>query len=322
MKIAPKAAEQYLVAPDRQHRALLLYGQDGGLVRSRAKRAAAAVLGDHAENPFALVELEEATLLADPVRLSDELLAISMLSPKRVVIIQGGDKITGIIGDAAAHAGVQAFLVVCAGELSPRSSLRAWFEKAADCAALPCYLDEAQDIQALARQAFAAAGIRAGRGVVEYLSQQLGNDRGVTRQEIEKLMIYAGDSGEITLADAEALVDYNREANFDELAHAAADRSVQALDAMVGRFARAAASPVGYIRALMRYFNRLYYIRGQMAGGRSAEEIIAGLRPPVFFRNVPIITRHAKSWDTPQLARALQLLLQAELACKTSDLPP
>lgn len=322
MKIAPKLIEPYLAAPARQHRALLLYGPDGGLVRARARRAAAVVLGDAAKDPFALVEMEEAALLADPARLSDELLAISMLSPKRVILLSGGDKLAGIVEEAAPHAGEAAFLIVCAGELSPRSGLRAWFEKGADVAALPCYHDEAGNVQALARQAFSSAGIRAENGVIEYLSQQLGNDRGVTEREIEKLITYAGPNGTLSLAEAGQLVDYNRESNFDDLCHAAADRNVQALDAILQQLLREAASPVGYIRALMRYFNRLYYIRGQMSGGKSAEEVIAALRPPVFFKNVPIITRHAKAWDTPKLAKALQLLTQAELACKTSDLPP
>ena len=52
-----------------------------------------------------------------------------------------------------------------------------------------------------------------------------------------------------------------------------------------------------------------------------ADAVIQGLRPPVFFRQIPILTRHAQNWNTEALVKALRLLINAELACKTSDLP-
>ena len=42
-------------------------------------------------------------------------------------------------------------------------------------------------------------------------------------------------------------------------------------------------TPVAYLRALQRYFNRLYYIRSQMSAGHNADQVIRELRPPVFF---------------------------------------
>jgi DNA polymerase III delta subunit len=41
----------------------------------------------------------------------------------------------------------------------------------------------------------------------------------------------------------------------------------------------------------------------------------------VFFRQVPIMTRHVQNWPLPGIAKALRLLANAELSCKTSDLP-
>ncbi|NBO18922.1 MAG: DNA polymerase III subunit delta, partial [Proteobacteria bacterium] len=54
----------------------------------------------------------------------------------------------------------------------------------------------------------------------------------------------------------------------------------------------------------------------------SAEAVVQGLRPPVFFRQAPILTRHAQTWQLPHILRALQLLINAELACKSTDIPP
>lgn len=322
MKIAPKLVESYLGKPEAAHRAILLYGPDTGRVRDGAKRLIAALLGQN-HDPFALAEPTEAALLADPALLADELSAISMMAPRRVLLIRGaGDKLTRVIEGAAAHFNPDCTLLVCGEELNARSSLRAWFEKTPHAAAIACYHDEVRDVQEVIRKTFEAAQIRADRDATEYLAQQLGNDRYVTYQELEKLITYAGEARQLSLADVQALVDYNRETSFDDMVNAVADRNLKSLESTLTLLLREGAQPVAYLRALQRYFNRLYAIRAQMQAGQSAESVIQGLRPPVFFRQVPILTRHVQSWSSDQIVRALRLLINAELACKTSDLPP
>jgi DNA polymerase-3 subunit delta len=322
MKIAPRTVEAYMAKPDGQHRAMLFYGPDSGLVRERAKHMTGTFLGAKYD-PFAFTELTTAQLAADPALLADEIAAINMMAPKRVIMISdGGDKVLRFIEDAASCFHEHTLLIICGDELSTRSSLRLHFEKENNCAAIACYKDEARDVHEFIRKAFAAAGITAAHGVTDYLASQLGNDRGVTRQEIEKLITYAGEEKKLTLEDAQALVDYNRDTGFDELANAIADHNLQALDKTLALLISEGTQPVAYIRTLLRYFNRLYYIKSLMSTGQSADAVIQGLRPPVFFKQVPTLTRHAQNWSIEQICKAMKLLVAAELACKTSDLPP
>ncbi|NBX03147.1 MAG: DNA polymerase III subunit delta [Alphaproteobacteria bacterium] len=320
MKIAPKLVDNFLQKPDSVHKAALLYGPDSGGVRDRAKKMTAAILGANFD-PFALVELPESSLLADHALLSDELSAVSMMAPRRVILIRdGGDKLTKIIDGAASCFNADTFLIVMADELTPRSSLRAWFEKSDVAAALACYRDEVRDIQGLIRKAFDEAKLPLDREVGDYLASQLGNDRYVTYQELEKIITYAGGKP-VTLADVQALVDYNRETNLDDIVSAVADKNVIALEKMLMLFAREGMQPVAYLRALQRYFNRLYSLKAQVLAGYSADQVVAAIRPPVFFRQVPVLTRHIQNWSIDSITRALALLVSAELACKSSDTP-
>lgn len=321
MKLAARAVESFLQTPEAQSRAVLIYGVDGGLVRERANRIKRKILGE-SDDPFAFVEMDEARLLSDPAIFADELSAISLMGGKRLIWLRGaGDKSAKIIEAAAPlfHAGV--YVIVTADELPARSMLRALFESKPDMAALACYKDEARDVQEVVRKAFEEAGVRADRDVVQYLASQLGNDRYVTRQELEKIITYAGDQKSVSLADAQALVDYSRDTGMDDLCAAAADRNLAQLDAVLARLARDGAQPVAFLRALQRYFNRLYSLRSKVNAGLPADQAVASARPPVFFKQVPVMTRHLNNWDIPQLAKALKLLVEAELACKTTDLP-
>ncbi len=322
MKLAYRAVESFLRVPDSLHRACLVYGPDSGLVRERCWKIREAVLGKDAD-PFAFAEIDPGRLLEDPALLADEIRAVQMLAPKRLIFIRdAGDKLTRIIEDSAEYFHPEAFLLVAADELPTRSSLRAWFEKSENCAALACYRDEARDVQEVIRKTFGEAGLRADSEVVEYLSTQLGNDRYVTYQELQKIVLFAGETKTISLPEAQALVDYNRDTGLDDVVLAAADRDIGNLERVLQLAMREHTSPVSYLRALQRYFNRLYLLRSKADAGSNVDELIKSLRPPVFFKQVPALTRHVHGWALPQIIKALKLLVSAELACKTSDLPP
>lgn len=321
MKLTYKTIETFLRAPGKEHRACLVYGPDSGLVRERCKQIREAFLGKDADS-FALAELDMAKIMEDPALVADELRTVHMLADKRVVFVRSAtDKLTKIIEDAAEflHDGI--FLLVAGDDLSSRSSLRAWFEKAGNAASLPCYHDEARDVQQVIQKHFSAEAIVAEEGVIPYLIQQLGNDRYVTQQELAKICLYAGESKHITLADARALVGYNQEVDMDDVVHAVADRNLKEMDLVLQVQIRENPSPVPYLRALQRYFNRLYALRIEVDKGRDAESLIKAIRPPVFYKNVPVMVKHVQNWRLDQIVKALRLLIDAELVSKSSEMP-
>lgn len=301
---------------------MLIYGADSGLVRERNEKISKAILGADFSDPFAKLELSEAELLADPARLCDELSAVSMMNPRRVIIVRdAGNNFTKVIEPALPYLHKDNYLIILADELTGKSSLRLLFEKEQSCAALACYKDEMRDVSAVIRKKFDEAAISYDREVLDYLASQLGNDRYVTYQELDKLVLYAGDEKKITLEDARQLIDYNQALQLDDIVNSVADRNLAALEKNITQHLREGTQPIMYLRALQRYFNRLYAIRAQMDTGQSAESVVSSLRPPVFFKQQPVLIRHANSWGIENIVKALKLLITAELDCKTSDLP-
>ncbi len=165
---------------------MLIYGADSGLVRERSEKISKAILGADFSDPFAKLELSEAELLADPARLCDELSAVSMMNPRRVIIVRdAGNNFTKVIEPALPYLHKDNYLIILADELTGKSSLRLLFEKEQSCAALACYKDEMRDVSAVIRKKFDEAAISYDREVLDYLASQLGNDRYVTNQELD-----------------------------------------------------------------------------------------------------------------------------------------
>lgn len=322
MKLNTKSTAGFLAAPDKSCHACLVYGPDSGLVQEHGKAIRTKILGEKPDE-FAFIEMDGQRLQEDPSLLADELRTVYMLADKRLIFIRdASDKLLPAIENSLEHWHGGVFLLLAAGELPPRSSLRAWFEKAGNAAALPCYHDDVRSLRQLIQQTFTQWAIRADAETIDYLVQQLGNDRRVTLNELEKICLFAGKQGQLDVESARQLVDYNRESQFDDMAASLADRNLAALEKELQLAAQEQLSPVSYLRALQRYFNRLYYVRSLVDGGQPLDEAIQELKPPVFFKELPRFTRHAGQWDTASLAMALQRLVQAERACKTSDLPP
>lgn len=320
MKIAPRQAAEFLKNPSTAS-AVLLYGPDEGLGRERAQAVVAALLGAKPD-PMQKTEMSEAELLADPARLADELAALSLMADKRVVVLRdAGDKCTKAIEQALSGCSEPHYLVVQAGELTPRSSLRALFEGGSKLAALACYKDEIGDLNALLRARFAEAGVNIDRDALAFLAESLGNDRQVTQREIEKMILYAGPGGTLGLADTEALSAHNRELSLEAIAVAAADGDVRTLDALLNQAWREGTQAVAVLRSAQRYWQKLYAMKAAVAAGSSPEQAVAGARPPVFFRQVPVVTRHVRHYSIQDLAAALGALAEAELGSKGGAAP-
>src|SRR3546814_14924780 len=74
------------------------------------------------------------------------------------------------------------------------------FEADRNAAALACYHDDARSLETVVRAFFSEAGVGISREAVAFLASQLGGDRELTRRELEKVLLFAGD-GEVALAD-------------------------------------------------------------------------------------------------------------------------
>lgn len=327
-----KAIDAFVEKRDPKAPAILVYGPDLGLVRERADAIARQVCPDF-KDPFNYIELSDADLKGDPARLADEAAALSMMGGERVVRIRtNGESATAaaklvVEGLAGGHLKPTGIVLIEGGDLGKSSGLRKLFEGAKNAVALACYVDGAAGVRALASEAARAENLQFDRDALDLLVVLLGEDRGVSRAEMEKLVLYKGPKslreGQATISidDVRAtLVDTISDAA-GEAAAAAADGASARLALALYRSSMAGASAVGTVRALQREFARLKTARALMAEGASAESAMAKLRPPVFFMEQRAFAARLQRWTAPKIDAALDLLLDAELGAKSTGLP-
>jgi DNA polymerase-3 subunit delta len=321
VKIAANRLAEFLRQPPPELRAALFHGPDGGQIRERADRLAAAICADLAD-PFRVSELSAAILAADPARLADEVAAMSLTGGRRVVRIRDAtDGVTTLLAASLAGGRGDSLIVVEAGDLASRSSLRKLCETTAGAAAIACYADSPRDIADLIRETLGARRIAVSGDAQAYLVARLGGDRLVTRQELEKLTLYAGDGGRIELADAVACIGETNSISVEELVYAAADGDPARLDGALLRCLQEGQAPIGILRAAMRHFHRLHLAAAHVANGASADHAAGLFRPPIFYKFVDRFKAQLTIWQSRRIAAALESLTRAELDCKRAVLP-
>ena len=300
---------------------MLVYGPDSGLVRERVDRLVRGIVTDP-RDPFRVAELNPARLKEDPARLADEAAAIALTGGRRVVIIRdGGDSITDITSHFLAKPMGDALVVVEGGELGPRSSLRKLFEGSDSGAAIACYADDGGSLAGVIQEELKTANLSADPDAIAFLVDHLGGDRRLTRAEMAKLIIYMGEERRVHLEDAIACVGDSAALSMDDMALAAADGDHVTAQRVLDRLLGEGNQPISVLRALARHFLRLHLAAGLMAQGRSTEQALAALKPPVNFKVADRFRRQLSRWPTDRLGKALELLVDAEADCKTTGMP-
>ncbi|MBV9828630.1 MAG: DNA polymerase III subunit delta [Alphaproteobacteria bacterium] len=321
MKLPAGRVEGFLRRPDAEIRAILLYGPDAGLVRERADTLARHICPE-LRDPFRVADLTAAAVTADPARLYDEAAQISLMGGRRVVRVRdAGDSLATLFSRFLADAAGDALIVVEAGDLPGRSSLRRVFDDAAIAAAIGCYPDNARDLAGVIRDSFAAHRITPTRDAIDYLVGHLGGDRLLTRAELEKLSLYAGDGGRLDLDDVRAVLSDSAGLSVDDALMAAAEGDAAALDRALARVFQEGESAVSVIRALLRHLQRLHLLALRVASGTSPDEAVRGARPPIFFKQQDSYRRQLNRWSEPRLRRALDRIAEAEFRMKLTGFP-
>lgn len=321
MKITKKDVAAFIAKPPPGCRAVLFFGPDEGLVGTYRKQLLSALL-TNPEDRVAVTRLAGDRIISDPPLLHEALSSLSLLGNVSVVVVDNAsDKLCSVIKEAFAIPGSKNFLVICAGGLDSKSSLRTLFERDASLAAYACYRDEGADLSRFLDSAFRERGIRADRDAVSYLTLQLGNDREITQQEIEKISLYLGDNKHLTLEDARLISGGNDSLSIDELCLALGNGHYAAVFSLTQKLLAEGLNGIGLLRMTARHFDRLNSAKHLMQQGKNADEAMGKLKPPVFWKSQPAFRKQLQTLSLQKITQALAALLEGEISIKHGKEP-
>lgn len=301
---------RFLARPDLSEGVFLAYGPDGGLVRETAQRLIRHLSGDDPASANVTV-FDGPELDSEPGRLITEARSISLFCGKRIIRVRNAGKalvmpLTELRDDPGGTA-----IVLEAGNLTPRDALRALVEAAKLGRALPCYPDTDETLTNLMKETFNQAGIRTDSDVVPALREILGNDREITRRELEKLTLYAASTKSLTREDILTLCADNGALAIDAILDSTGGGHAEKLEIAISRALAASINPQQLLAMLTNHFASLRRWRIEVDTGKSARSVLDGVKPKPHFSRIGQLEQQLRLWSEPALASAADRLLQA-----------
>ena len=321
MKITTKDVPSFVQNPPPGVRVVLVYGEDSGQVQELVKTISNNVI-ENIDDPFAVKTINIGNTDENSSSLYDEVNSQSLSFGKTVVSAKIGSENISDELKAIMEGPIPASLLVLEGEyLPPKSPVRQILEKSPLAAVIPCYQDTERSLLGLVRTAAREENVRISEDAEEYLVNRLGADRLVTRQEIEKLMLFAKKTQKLSVDDARCLLEDNGAMSVEELVYAVTDGNYKKISLYANRAAEEGVSNIVIIRAIQRHLYRLYQVSQAVQSGKNIADAMDKLKPRVFFTFKARFQKQLGTWTPSLLERALHLLLKTEINCKTGQMP-
>jgi DNA polymerase-3 subunit delta len=284
----------------------LMHGTDGGAV-SELANSTAKTLAASSNPPGEIIRLTDQDLAQTPGRLASEARMLAMFGGRPVILVKQAPQLTpALLEDLLGGPELAAFIVIEGGNLKKDAKLRTLIEKAKRAVAVACYGDDERSLPQLIRSEVQAAGMSITSDAVQMLTQLLGADRALSRAELTKLILYAGDDKQIEVAHVEAVVGDASAQAFDAALNAALAGEVATAMGQIDRLAASGTPPQVFLTMLLGNLQRLAGIAAAVERGEPLDSVLGRQRPPLHFRQKDIVKAQAGRWRSPELAAALE----------------
>ncbi|MCB6177778.1 DNA polymerase III subunit delta [Rhodobacter sp. Har01] len=313
-------AARYCARPDPGRAGLLIFGADAMRVALKRQEAIAALIGPQGEGEMRLTRLPAADLRKGTAILGDAIREAGFFPGPRVAFVEDAtDSLTDTIAAALKDwRPGDASIVVTAGGLTGKSTLKTLFEKAPNAICIGLY-DEPptrDEIEAELARAGLARIDPAAMADLGVLARAL--DPGDFRQTLEKIGLYKwGDATPLTPAEVAALAPATIEAEVDDLLHAVAEGQGKAIGTLMRRLEGQGVLPVTLCIRALQHFRALHMASVDPGG------LQAGLvRARIFGPRRDRMQRQVQSLGTRSLEAAISALLDTDLTLRSASRAP
>jgi DNA polymerase-3 subunit delta len=213
------------------------------------------------------------------------------------------------------------FIILRAGELKKNCKLVKFFEKESYCLGVPCYKEEAGAIIDYIKNFFYEQKIIYEQQIPSAIANLVPANRLILRNELEKLLLYKHPATEITMDDVHAVFTPEGELLIDELCLGIGLHKKELLENFLHRADSFAGEFMLIVRSLQNYFLKALTVKTLAEQqNTSVLQIIAGLTPPVFFKQRDRLAKVVQANTAKELKTVLRSLLRLEKQGKQSSI--
>ena len=290
-----KSFELERISKEKYH-FFLLYGENQGhknqVIEKQFKSSYSNNIYQH----------EEAEVLNNQETFFNNILSKSFFESKKLIIVSRvSDKIKNIIEEIMEKKVKDIVFVLNADALDKKSKLRSFFEKNKETVCVPFYEDNNQTLNSIVSQFFRDKKIPISQQLINVLVERCRGDRKNLSNELKKIENYSLNKKSINLEQIIELTNLADNYSTSELIDHCLAKNTRKTASILNENNYSNEDSVSIIRTLLTKLKRLVKIHNLSEEKNSIDGAIFSFKPPIFWKDKPIVTQQIQSWNKYEL---------------------
>ncbi len=293
-----------------KHKIFLFYGENEGLKKEFKEKI------KKSSQELKILRLHQEEIIKNENVLTNEILNKSLFEEKKIIFIeQANDKLLNIIEqiiDKIENEKVFIFSNI----LDKKSKMRSYFEKSNNVGISACYSDNEISIRKIIE-----TKLKGYQGltpqIINLILQNTNLDRNKVNNEIEKIQSCFKNK-KIDPDKIDSILNISENEDFNKLRDEALNGNKSGINKLLADTIIEKDNNVYYLNIINQRINKLYEIENRKTGSVSNPElIISSLKPPVFWKDKPVLTQQSRKWNKIKLKKALSKTYEVEISIKS-----
>ena len=295
----------------------LLYGENLGLKKEIKETIRLSINKNGSE-------LEEVIFLENEIIKNDEnfynlIFSGSLFSKKKIILVHTvSDKIIPYIKKIESKCPQDIFLILFSEILEKKSKLRIFFETNNGTACVPCYLDNEKSLELITMKELKKEGINLSKESVNLIIRKINGDRINLKNELEKIKLFSKNNKKIDHDQVKQLINSSGEIKNDNLINTCLSGEIFELKKILEDISIESLNQILLLKILSNKIRRLLSIKKQNKKNQTLDNMIFQIKPPIFWKDRPIIKKQLTVWKTDELVNIITQINNLEISCKTN----
>ena len=295
------------------YRFFLLYGDNEGLKEE---------LSDIINNCFegSKFKYEESEIIKNKDQFNNSIRNKSLFESKKIFTINRcSEKISETINDIIGDNIKDIIIIINCGILEKKSKLRNFFEKSKISIIIPTYKDTSQSLIKIATKFFNEKKISLSHETINLLVNRSNGDRGNLKSELDKISNYIVDKKTISLKEIYTLTNLSENYSASELADSSLSKNKKKTIEILNENNYATEDCFLILRIFLQKIKKIINLLEIKKNERDIDKIISQYKPPIFWKDKPIIKKQMSLWTDKKLYELITKINLLEVNIKMNN---
>ena len=201
--------------------------------------------------------------------------------------------------------------------LIKKSKIRNLFETDKNLICIPFYEDKIVTLENLVKQFFISNKVKISQEIINLIVNKSSGNRKMLLNELKKIEPYLINRSDIKLEELKTLLNSNEEMNLSDLVNYCLLKNERKTLFLLNENNFYTEDMIIIVRTFLSKVKKLLEIRSNE--NENAESLIANFRPPIFWKEKPIIKEQLSKWSNISLFYLLEKINKTEYLIKANQ---